>query len=82
MTPRTGYVYVADINNNRIYVFDAWGDFVNVFGWGVVNGTGNLAFWKGLRSIATATSTSSMRGNQRVQKFDSDGNLYVSLGYG
>lgn len=33
-----GAVYVADRANNRIDVFDAAGDFVEAFGWGVADG--------------------------------------------
>ncbi len=34
----TGRVYVADQGTHRINVFEADGDFVSAFGWGVVNG--------------------------------------------
>lgn len=36
----SGHIYVADTGNNRINEFDAWGQFVKAWGWGVVNGSG------------------------------------------
>ena len=38
----TGRVYVADFKNNRVNVFEADGDFVMAFGWGVANGANVL----------------------------------------
>jgi NHL repeat len=37
----SGNVYVADTGNNRVDVFEADGDFVRAFGWGVADGTTN-----------------------------------------
>jgi NHL repeat len=39
VNPETGHVYVADRANNRIDVFEADGDFVLAFGWGVDDGS-------------------------------------------
>lgn len=36
--PRNGHVYVADQNNERIDVFNALGEFVKAWGWGVDTG--------------------------------------------
>jgi DNA-binding beta-propeller fold protein YncE len=39
---QTGRLFVADLQNNRIDVFDAEGDFEEAFGWGVKNGAAQL----------------------------------------
>ena len=36
--PTTGHIYIADNGNNRVVEFDAWGQFVKAWGWGVANG--------------------------------------------
>jgi DNA-binding beta-propeller fold protein YncE len=40
--PETGAVYVADSANNRISKFDAWGVFLEAWGWGVLDGQSKL----------------------------------------
>ena len=40
--PVTGHVYVADLVNNRISEFTAWGVFAKAWGWGVANGAPEL----------------------------------------
>jgi DNA-binding beta-propeller fold protein YncE len=37
--PVTGHLYVADQGNQRIQEFDAWGQFVKAWGWGVATGS-------------------------------------------
>jgi hypothetical protein len=37
-----GHVYVGDSDNRRIDVFTAWGEFVEAFGWGVLDGKAEL----------------------------------------
>lgn len=37
--PTTGHVYVADLANQRIAEFTAWGEFVKAWGFGVADGT-------------------------------------------
>ena len=39
--PSSGHVYVADRGNNRVNVFEADGDFLFAFGWGVADGVTN-----------------------------------------
>ena len=39
--PITGHVFVADMANQRVVEFDAWGQFVKAWGWGVRDGKGN-----------------------------------------
>lgn len=36
--PKTGHVFVADYFNSRVDEFDAWGQFVRAWGWGVKDG--------------------------------------------
>jgi DNA-binding beta-propeller fold protein YncE len=38
----TGNVYVADVGNNRVDEFGAWGEFVEAWGWGVADGKNEL----------------------------------------
>jgi hypothetical protein len=40
--PNSGHLYVVDAKNNRVSVFDAWGQFVEVWGWGVADGLNEL----------------------------------------
>jgi DNA-binding beta-propeller fold protein YncE len=40
--PATGDVYVAESGTSRISEFDAWGQFVKAFGWGVRTGAAEL----------------------------------------
>ena len=38
----TGRLYVADVDNNRVDVFDSTGNFIKAFGWGVDTGASEL----------------------------------------
>ncbi len=40
--PVSGHVYVSDGGNKRISEFDAWGEFIKSWGWGVADGTAEL----------------------------------------
>ena len=40
--PVSGHTFVADAENNRVDVFDAWGAFVGAWGWGVADGGNQL----------------------------------------
>jgi hypothetical protein len=40
--PDSGHLYVSDFGNNRISEFDAWGQFVKAWGWGVADGAEEL----------------------------------------
>ena len=40
--PVSGHLYVADRNNARVSEFDAWGQFVKAWGWGVADGSEEL----------------------------------------
>jgi len=35
-SPLNGHIYVADAGKSRVVEFDAWGQLVRIFGWGVV----------------------------------------------
>jgi hypothetical protein len=37
--PITGNLFIADLGNNRISEFTAWGEFVKAWGWGVSDGS-------------------------------------------
>jgi sugar lactone lactonase YvrE len=79
-----GYVYVADRGNNRIQKFTAEGEFL--FKWGK-EGSGEgefgLEFWGGLHDIAVDTNGYvyvADTGNNRVQKFTTDGQFVAKWG--
>ena len=40
--PTTGSVYVADSENDRISKYSAWGEFSEAWGWGVLDGGGEM----------------------------------------
>src|SRR6188768_3170729 len=40
--PNTGHLFVADRGNRRVVEFDAWGQFVKAWGWGVADGQSQL----------------------------------------
>src|SRR6185312_12252883 len=52
----TGTVYVADDGNSRIDEFDSAGHFMMAFGWGVLNGAGEL-------QTCTSTCQAGIRGS-------------------
>lgn len=77
--PATGHVYVADLGNQRISEFNAWGQFVRAFGWGVADGT------TAALQTCTATCFSGLNGdgagefsNPLGLAVDSSGNVYVA----
>ena len=70
----SGYVYVADINNNRIEEFDSNGNFVRQWG-SLGTGAGQFEYPQG---IAADPSSGNVyvydNGGSRIQEFDSNGN--------
>jgi len=77
--PTTGHVYVADLGNQRISEFTAWGTFVKAWGWGVADGS-TAAF-----QTCTVTCFKGLNGNGAGQfsnplgiAVDSSGNVYVA----
>jgi DNA-binding beta-propeller fold protein YncE len=94
----SGNVYVADSGNNRIEKFDANGNFIAAWGWGVADGkaqaevcTSNCQAGiagsgpgqlSGPNSVATSSTGKVFvgdAGNQRVEKFDADGNFLATI---
>jgi DNA-binding beta-propeller fold protein YncE len=72
-------LYVADSSNERISVFSPWGEFLEAFGWGVVNGASELQVCTGATGCQAG-----VRGEGPGQfnvpfsvATDSTGNVYV-----
>jgi hypothetical protein len=71
--PSTGHAFVADLGNNRISEFTAWGEFVKAWGWGV--GDGSTA----APQTCAATCFKGLRGSGPGQLDQPDG---VAVGAG
>ena len=75
----SGNIYVTDVNQNRVQVFDSGGNFQFAFG---SSGTGDDEF-DDPRGIAVGNDGDIYvvdKGNWRVQTFDSGGNFQSTLG--
>ncbi len=75
--PFTGHLFVADLGNQRIDEFTAWGEFVKAWGWGVADGNGEL-------ETCTVTCLKGIEGSGKGQfkgpfsvAIDSSGNVYI-----
>jgi hypothetical protein len=81
----TGDVYVADLLNNRIDEFDAFGHFIKAIGWGVADGSSELQTCGPGATPPTSTCLEGLFGSEPGQfafsfgglTVDSAGNLYV-----
>lgn len=80
--PLDGHVYLADGSNtkNRIVEYDAWGEFVRTWGWGVLDGSEELQ-----ACTVVAECQAGSAGGRAGEMFspqgvavDSDGNVYVA----
>jgi hypothetical protein len=91
---RTGNMYVCDRNNQRIQVFDTNFNFLRAWGNGQIwtsgpaptpvasNGNGYFNNPTGLTLDAQSNAYVTDQSNQRVQKFDSNGNFLMGWGSG
>ena len=70
----TGHLYVADVENNRIDVFDAAGNFIKAFGWGVDTGAAVL---QSCTTASTCQAGISGPGAGQLWLFPSGGKLAV-----
>lgn len=77
-----GYIYVADMNNNRVEVFTMSGTYVSQFGSaGTGNGQFNLSYSpEDITIDTTGNLWVTDDGNMRIQKFSSSGTWLASLG--
>lgn len=67
--PTTGHLFVTDEGNNRVAEFDAWGQFVKAWGWGVADGQSELQTCGPGATPPTATCRSGLPG-AGVGQFD------------
>jgi hypothetical protein len=65
--PTTGHVYVMDRQNLRVSEFDAWGEFVKAWGWGVADGTPELQTCGPKATLPTATCRKGSTGTEPGQ---------------
>jgi hypothetical protein len=88
--PNTGHLYVADRFNARVSEFDAWGEFVKAWGWGVADGASELQTCGQKATPPTATCLKGIGGSGSGQfgvgsgtgpfggiALDPAGNVYV-----
>jgi len=74
-----GDVYVADLGNDRIQVFDANGVFKLKFGTSGA-GDGQMSTPNGVAVDLSGNVYVADTGNNRIQKFDKDGNFLAKIG--
>jgi hypothetical protein len=87
--PVSGHVYVIEEGNHRISEFDAWGEFVKAWGWGVRDGAAELQTCGPQAAPPTVTCLDGISGSGVGQladslggglALDSAGDLYVGDG--
>ncbi len=95
----SGNIYIADTDNNRIQKFDSDGDFILMWGFGVIDGSNEFQICTNSCQEGTAGTGDGQfqepfgiavdsfdniyvtdTGNNRIQKFDSDGNFILKFG--
>ena len=77
----TGYVYVADFNNNRVQKFNPDGSFVTAWGsLGSANGQFNGPYYIAIDNNDNGAVYVTDSNNHRVQKFDSNGGFVGAWG--
>jgi DNA-binding beta-propeller fold protein YncE len=75
--PVSGHVFIADVGNNRIAEFTAFGKFVKAWGWGVVDGKDELQVCTTICRKGIAGSGPGQLDAPRGMAVDSTGNVYV-----
>ena len=78
-TNSTGYIFVADVNNNRIQVFDPSGNFQLEFG-SFGSGDGQFSFPIGIAVNNSGNIYVADVNNNRIQVFDPSGNFEFKFG--
>ena len=79
ITVWNGYVYVADLNNDRVDVFSTAGAYVGQFG-GSGNGHGQFSYPVGIAVAGSGDLYVSDAGNNRVQEFTPNGTYLTQFG--
>jgi DNA-binding beta-propeller fold protein YncE len=77
--PSSGHVYVADYHNVRIDEFDAWGQFVKAWGWGVRDGAAELQTCGPKATPPSVTCLKGIAGSGPGQFANSKGGIAVDV---
>lgn len=75
--PSSGHVYIADSSNSRVTEFDAWGQFVKSWGWGVADGSAELQTCGPGATPPTTTCQAGISGNGVGQFNGTSGGIAV-----
>ncbi len=82
-SPKNGNLYVGDVFNNRVNVYDSKGNFINTFGEGLFGGLIEGRAFFGPSGITFDEANNVYVGdfsNDRILKFTEDGELLGSIG--
>ncbi|RUT09035.1 hypothetical protein DSM106972_010880 [Dulcicalothrix desertica PCC 7102] len=82
-SPKTGNLYVGDVNNNRVNVFDSQGNYLNSIGQGQFGGLKEGRLFFGPSGVTFDKDNNLYVGdfsNDRIIKFNPNGDIIGSIG--